>query len=66
MEVMGGVEQVGLRGDQADEMEEHEEVRTSQKRGSVSRRAKKRNHFIKDECEVGKRAGEDAEDDGDE
>ena len=52
-------------------MEEQEEVGTSKKGGRGRKRAKKRNPFIADECDVSKRAREEddeaeEEDDDDE
>ena len=64
--VMVGLEEVWLGGDQDAEMvEEDEELCTRNKGGNGRQRAKKRNIFIKDECKVAKRGGEDAEEDKD-
>ena len=60
-EVMRGMEEVGLGGEQDDEMEQDEEARTSKKWGSGRKRGKNRNRFIKDEYDVSKRAREDDE-----
>ena len=58
-ELMGGLEEVGLGGEQDDHMEEDEQVRTSMKGGHGRKRAKKRNPFIADECDVSKRGREE-------
>ena len=62
---MSGLEEVGLGGEQEDEMEDDEEICTSMKGGHGRKRAKKRNPFIADECDVSKRGREDDEEEDD-
>ena len=62
---MGGLEEVGLGGEQDDHMEEDEQVRTGKKGGRGRNRSKKRNPFIADECEVAKRGREEDDEEED-
>ena len=62
---MGGLEEDGLGGEHDDDMEEDEEVRTGKKGGRGRKRAKKRNPFIADECEVSKRGREEDDEEED-